>query len=148
MISRLPEGYETSLGKWFRNGTELSAGEWQKIALARAFVRQAPIIVLDEPTSFMDSWAEVEWMSRFRSLAKGRTGVVITHRFTTAMRADLIYVLDRGQVIETGSHNDLLSQGGLYANSWAMQTQASDPTEAPLSPEEKAADLLEATVRR
>ena len=121
MITRLPEGYDTQLGKWFTNGTELSGGEWQQVALARAFVRDAPIIVLDEPTSFMDSWAEVEWWERFRQLADGRTAIIITHRLTTAMRADEIHVMSHGQIVESGSHRELLAAGGLYAQSWSAQ---------------------------
>jgi len=89
VITRLPKGYDNLLGKWFADGAELSVGEWQRVALARAFVRQAPIVVLDEPTSFMDSWAEIDWLKRFRTLVSGRTAIIITHRFTTAMRADV-----------------------------------------------------------
>ena len=128
MITGLPRGYETLLGKWFVDGTELSGGEWQRIALARAFVRQAPIIVLDEPTSFMDSWAEVDWLERFRALATGRTAIIVTHRFTTAMRADEIHVMNHGRIVESGSHHELLVRGGLYAESWAAQTQAGAPS--------------------
>jgi ATP-binding cassette, subfamily B, bacterial len=100
---------------------ELSIGEWQRVALARAFLRRAPIIVLDEPTSAMDSWAEADWMSRFRALADGRTAIIITHRFTTAMQADVIHVLDDGRIIESGNHQELLARGGRYAQSWAAQ---------------------------
>lgn len=124
-ISRLPHGYDTLLGKSFENGTDLSAGEWQRVAMARAFLRQSPIILLDEPTSFMDSWAEVEWFDKLRKLAKGRTTMVVTHRFTIAMRADLIHVMDGGKVVESGSHHSLLQNEGLYAESWREQTQAS-----------------------
>ena len=124
IIARLPRGYDTQLGKWFADGTELSAGEWQRIALARAFLRQAPIVVLDEPTSFMDSWAEAKWLARFRKLVEGRTAVIITHRFTTAMQADMIHVMDEGQIVESGSHAELLAQAGLYAQSWRAQMQA------------------------
>jgi len=124
VIERLPNGYDTVLGKWFAGGTELSAGEWQRIALARAFLRQAQLIILDEPTSFMDSWAEAKWVERFRTLAGGQTALVITHRFTTAMQADVIHVMHEGQIIESGSHADLLAQGGRYAQSWIAQTQA------------------------
>ncbi len=127
-ISRLPRGYETILGRWFAGGIELSGGEWQRVALARAFVRQAPIIVLDEPTSFMDSWAELDWLDRFRTLATGRTTLVITHRFTTAMRADEIHVMNNGQIVESGTHDELLARGGLYAQSWEAQTQAGAET--------------------
>jgi ATP-binding cassette subfamily B protein len=123
-ISRLPRGYDTHLGKWFADGAELSGGEWQKVAMARAFLRQAPIIVLDEPTSFMDSWAEADWFDRFRALAQGRAGLIITHRFTIAMRADCIHVMDQGRIVESGSHQELLASGGLYAQSWMVQMQA------------------------
>lgn len=93
IINRLPKKEQTQLGKWFAEGTDLSGGEWQHIALARAFLRQAPVLILDEPTSFMDSWAEHDWLERFRSRANDRTAIVITHRFTLAMRADIIYVM-------------------------------------------------------
>jgi ATP-binding cassette subfamily B protein len=121
LVSRLPDRYETLLGKWFEGGTELSAGEWQRLALARAFLRRAPLILLDEPTSSMDSWAEADWTGRFRSLVEGRTALVITHRFTTAMGADMIHVMDRGRIIESGSHDELLARKGAYAESWAAQ---------------------------
>ena len=122
-IARLPEGYETVLGKYF-GGAELSVGEWQRIALARAFLRQAPILILDEPTSAMDSWAEAAWVERFRTLAIGRTVIIVTHRFTTAMHADMIHVMDAGQIIESGSHQELVASGGRYAESWNTQMQA------------------------
>jgi ATP-binding cassette subfamily B protein len=121
LIMRLPHKYQTLLGKWFAGGAELSVGEWQRVALARAFLRRAEIIVLDEPTSAMDSWAETAWMERFRELARERTAVIITHRFTTAMRADMIHVMDRGQIVESGTHRELLQQDGRYAQSWRSQ---------------------------
>lgn len=119
-IRRLDAAYETTLGKWF-NGAELSNGEWQRVALARAFLRQASLIILDEPTSALDSWAEADWMERFRQLATGRTALVITHRFTTARQADIIHVMQAGQIVESGSHDDLLAQEGRYAVSWRAQ---------------------------
>jgi ATP-binding cassette subfamily B protein len=125
VISRLPEGYKTMLGKWFDKGTELSGGEWQRIALARAFYRQAPIMILDEPTSQMDSWTEIDWFDRFRDLTQGRTALIITHRFTTAKRADVIHVMDQGKIIESGSHEELLIRDGLYAQSWQAQMRES-----------------------
>ncbi|AFZ15081.1 Xenobiotic-transporting ATPase [Crinalium epipsammum PCC 9333] len=125
-IERLPHGYDTMLGKSFAQGVELSGGERQRVALARAFLRNAPIIILDEPTSAMDSWAEAEWLERFRSLAKGRTTVVITHRFTLAMRADIIHVMRKGEIVESGNHHELLEKGGLYSQSWKAQTEAGD----------------------
>jgi ATP-binding cassette subfamily B protein len=125
LITRLPHGYDTLLGKLFAEGTELSWGEWQRVALARALLRQASIIILDEPTSFLDSWAEAQWLERFRTVVHGRTALIITHRFTTAMRADVIHVMHGGRVVESGSHNDLLARDGLYAQSWATQMQVS-----------------------
>jgi len=92
-ISRLPQGYDTVLGTMFEGGTDLGTGEWQRIALARAFYRRAPVVVLAEPTSTMDSWAEADWLARFRSLVAGRTAIIITHRFTTARYADVIHVM-------------------------------------------------------
>jgi len=124
IVSRLPEKEQTLLGRWFAGGTELSVGEWQRIALARAFLRRAPIIILDEPTSALDPWAEADWLERFRQLASGRTSIIITHRFTTAMHADVIHVMDRGRIVESGSHEDLLNQNGLYSESWSRQTMS------------------------
>jgi ATP-binding cassette, subfamily B, bacterial len=124
-IARLPQGYDTLLGKWFGVGAELSGGEWQRIATARAYLRRSPIILLDEPTSFMDSWSESDWFARFRTLAQGRTAIVITHRFTIAMRADVIHVMGDGNIVESGSHQELVAQGGLYAQSWVTQMAAS-----------------------
>jgi len=121
IVSRLANREQTLLGRWFPGGTELSVGEWQRIALARAFLRRAPIIILDEPTSALDPWAEADWLERFRKLAYGRTSIIITHRFTTAMHADVIHVMDRGRIVESGSHQRLLDQNGLYAESWARQ---------------------------
>ncbi len=120
-IAHLPKQYDNLLGKWFVDGTELSVGEWQRIALARALVRQAPIVVLDEPTSAMDPWAEVAWLERFRSVAAGRTTIIITHRLTTAMHADAIHVMADGRILESGRHQELLVRGGRYAQAWAEQ---------------------------
>ena len=115
VVERLPRGYDTLFGKWFVEGTELSVGEWKRIALARTFFRQAHVFLLDEPTSSMDSWAEAEWMDRFATQTRGQTGVIITHRFTTAMRADIIHVMQDGQIVESGSHEELLDREGEYA---------------------------------
>jgi ATP-binding cassette subfamily B protein len=119
-IERLPQGYDTVLGKWF-GGAELSVGEWQRVALARAFLRNSAIIALDEPTSAMDSWAESDWLGRFRDLTEGHTAVMITHRFTTAMHADMIHVMENGQITESGTHDELVASGGHYAQSWQLQ---------------------------
>jgi len=120
-IEELPSKYRTLLGRWFEAGCELSGGEWQKIALARAYFRKSPILVLDEPTSFMDSWGEADWYERFSSLAKDRTGLVITHRFTIAMRADIIHVLSDSRLVESGTHKELVDMDGFYASSWKSQ---------------------------
>ena len=126
IIERLPRGYETLLGRWFAGGMELSVGEWQRLALARAFLRPSPVIVLDEPTSAMDSWAEADWLGRFRTLAEGRTAIIVTHRFTTAMQADMIHVMDMGRITESGSHAQLLERNGAYARSWRAQMRAAE----------------------
>ncbi|MCL6545540.1 MAG: ABC transporter ATP-binding protein/permease [Bryobacteraceae bacterium] len=120
-ILRLPHGYDTLLGKWFEEGAELSTGEWQRLALARAFLRPAPLIILDEPTSSMDPWAEADWLERFRRLAQGRTALIITHRFTTAKLADVIHVMEAGRICESGTHRELVARGGRYASWWAAQ---------------------------
>jgi len=120
-IEGLPGGFETILGRWLAEGMELSVGEWQRVALARCFFRQAGIIVLDEPTSAMDPWAEADWLRYFRRLAEGRTVLIITHRFTTAMYADVIHVMGEGRVVESGTHEELLRGRGRYAAGWAAQ---------------------------
>lgn len=122
-IDRLPAKEKTVLGRWFPGSTDLSGGERQRLALARSFLRGSPIIVLDEPTSAMDSWSEGDWLQRFRELARGRTVLLITHRFTTAMQADVIQVMDNGRIVESGSHDELFARGGRYAASWHRQMQ-------------------------
>jgi ATP-binding cassette subfamily B protein len=126
LVERLPRGYDTLLGRWFDDGVQLSVGEWQRLALARAFMRPSPVVILDEPTSAMDSWAEADWLQRFRTLASGRTTIIITHRFTTAMQADVIHVMDRGRVVESGSHAQLVSRRGAYSRSWRAQMRADE----------------------
>jgi len=123
VITELPQGYETILGKWFEDGEELSVGEWQKVALARAFLRDAQIIVLDEPTSGLDARAEYEVFKRFRQLAAGRTAILISHRFSTVRMADRICVLEDGRIIENGSHTELVRLGGTYAHLFETQAQ-------------------------
>jgi ATP-binding cassette subfamily B protein len=123
IVSRLPSGYDTLLGTWFESGTELSVGEWQRVALARAYARETPIVVLDEPTSAMDPWAEREWADRFREAMRGRTAIVITHRLTTAMHADTIHVMSEGRIVESGAHQQLLDAAGLYAQAWELQRE-------------------------
>jgi ATP-binding cassette subfamily B protein len=140
-IQGLPDGYDTQLGHWFEGGTDLSGGQWQRIALARAYYRDAPLVILDEPTSAMDSWAENKWLQSFgRLVDEGRTAFIITHRFTTAMHADVIHVMHDGEIIESGTHEELLDQDGHYAASWRAQVdegwRASDAEQenAPVAP--------------
>jgi ATP-binding cassette subfamily B protein len=123
-IERLPAGYRTQLGKWFQDGQELSGGQWQKVALARAFMRTgADVLVLDEPTAAMDARAEAEIFEHFRSLARERITILISHRFSTVRMADQIAVLERGRVIEQGSHEALMALGGHYAQLFALQAR-------------------------
>jgi len=123
VITRLPRGYDTRLGKAFADGEELSIGEWQKVALARAFLRDSQIIVLDEPTSSMDAKSEYEVFQRFRQLAEGRTAILISHRLSTVRMADCIYVLEAGRIVESGPHEDLVHYGGTYARLFETQAQ-------------------------
>lgn len=125
IIDRLPGGYDCLLGKGFERGMELSGGEWQRVALARAFLRLTPIWLLDEPTSAMDSWTEIEWLDRFQRLAEGRTSIIVTHRLSAAKRADIIFVMQHGKVVEAGSHTELLERQGMYAASWTAQGRSS-----------------------
>jgi ATP-binding cassette subfamily B protein len=122
-IAKLPAGYETLLGKWFANGEELSIGEWQKIALARAFLREADIIVLDEPTSALDAKAEYEVFSKFHQLSLTRTAILISHRLSTVKMANHIYFLENGTIVESGSHEQLMGYGGKYAFMFERQAQ-------------------------
>ena len=122
-IERLPKGYESLLGKLFDGGHELSIGEWQKVALARAILRDSQILILDEPTSAMDAKAEAELFERFHELAQGRIAILISHRLSTVKMADRVFVVDRGQIVEQGTHDDLMRQQGLYATLFLTQAQ-------------------------
>ncbi|HEU5296840.1 MAG TPA: ABC transporter ATP-binding protein [Burkholderiaceae bacterium] len=121
LIDRLPGGMDTVLGNYFDTGEELSVGEWQKIALARALLRDAQVIVLDEPTSAMDASAEYEMFRRFRELAAGRSAILVSHRLSTVKMADRIYVLREGRVIESGTHDELVRRAGRYADLFEAQ---------------------------
>ena len=123
-IETLPLGYHTQLGKWFRDGRELSGGQWQKIALSRAFMRiRADILVLDEPTAAMDAQAEAEVFEHFRQLARERITILISHRFSTVRMADQIAVLNRGRIVERGSHEELMQLNGRYAHLFTLQAR-------------------------
>jgi ATP-binding cassette subfamily B protein len=121
-VARLPQGLDSELGRWF-GGAELSVGEWQRLALARCFVRRSDIVLLDEPTSAMDSWAESDWLDRFIWLVAGHTAIIISHRLTTAMRANVIHILEEGRVVESGSHQELLQQRGRYFATWQRHVE-------------------------
>jgi ATP-binding cassette, subfamily B, bacterial len=122
LVSRLRSGLDSQLGKWFDEGAELSGGEWQAVALSRAFAKErAPILILDEPTSALDAEAEASLFERFVELTRGRTSILISHRFPTVRRADSIVVLDRGTVKEKGTHEELVAAGGIYARLFQLQ---------------------------
>lgn len=123
-VEELPEGYQTQLGKWFKDGRELSGGQWQKIALARAFMREgADILVLDEPTAAMDARAEAQVFEQFRELATDRMVILISHRFSTVRMADQILVVQGGEVLERGSHEQLMALNGHYAHLFSLQAR-------------------------
>ena len=123
-VEALPAGYHTQLGKWFKDGRELSGGQWQKIALARAFMRSdADILVLDEPTAAIDAGAEAEVFEHFRELTRNRIAIVISHRFSTVRMTDQILVLDDGRIVERGSHDELMAVGGRYAGLFKLQAR-------------------------
>jgi ATP-binding cassette, subfamily B, bacterial len=123
-IAKLPRGYDTVLGPEFHGGKELSIGQWQRVALARAFFRDAPFIILDEPTAALDARAEHELFDGIRTLCQGRSVLLISHRFSSVRSADRIYVLDGGRVVESGSHDQLMALGGLYADLFTLQAKA------------------------
>jgi len=124
LIESLPAGYHTQLGKWFKDGRELSGGQWQKIALSRAFMRtDADILVLDEPTAAMDAGAEAEVFAHFQTLTRNRIAILISHRFSTVRMADQIAVIQHGRVIEHGNHQQLMQQNGHYAHLFSLQAR-------------------------
>jgi ABC-type multidrug transport system fused ATPase/permease subunit len=123
-IRNLERGFATQLGSWFKGGKELSTGQWQKVALSRAFMRtSADVLVLDEPTASMDAAAEAELFEYFREHTRGRISILISHRFSTVRQADRIAVLEHGRIVEYGTHVDLLAQNGRYARLFKLQAQ-------------------------
>ena len=122
-ILKLPEKYENMLGTRFEGGTDLSLGQWQRIALARAFIRDSSVIILDEPTASLDAKAEYEIFKKFTELTKDKNTFLISHRFSTVRLADRIFVLERGKLLEQGTHEELLEQGGRYAEMFSLQAE-------------------------
>jgi ATP-binding cassette subfamily B protein len=120
----MPDEYETVLGRWFSNGRELSGGEWQKVALGRAFMRDCELLVLDEPTAALDAENELRVFQQFRELTEERMAVLISHRFSTVRMADTIYVIEDGRITEQGTHAALLAQAGTYARLFTLQAES------------------------
>jgi ATP-binding cassette subfamily B protein len=127
LLESLPNGYDTQLGRTFGD-VDLSGGEWQRVALARAFARDARLLVLDEPTSNLDARAEHDLFLRFRRLAHGRTTILVSHRFSTVAMADRIVVLERGRIVESGSHAELMVRAGAYAQLYELQRRSHEPS--------------------
>ncbi len=121
VVHKLPHSYDQMLGCRFEGGVDLSGGEWQKIALARAYLRDAQLLILDEPTAALDARSEHEVFQRFADLTKGKMSVLISHRFSTVRMSDRILVLENGRIAEQGAHNQLLSSGGSYAEMFELQ---------------------------
>jgi ATP-binding cassette, subfamily B, bacterial len=121
VIEKLPRGYDTLLDRHFKDGAELSGGQWQRIAAARGFYRSAPLLIMDEPTAALDARAEYALFSSIRGHAQGRSVLLITHRLASVRHADRIYVLGNGRVVEQGVHADLLARGGQYAELYTLQ---------------------------
>jgi ATP-binding cassette subfamily B protein len=121
VIAKLPGGYEQMIGKRFKNGVELSGGEWQKMAIARAYMREAEVLILDEPTAALDARSEFEVFKRFKELSEGKTAILISHRFSSVRMADRILVLAGGKVEAAGTHEELIAQSGRYAELFELQ---------------------------
>ena len=123
VAEQLPNGYDQMLGSTFEGGIELSAGQWQKVALARAYLRDAPVLIMDEPTAAIDAKAESEIFDKVEKLSKNKTVIIISHRFSTVRNADKIYVVERGKIIESGSHAELINKKGTYSTLFNLQAK-------------------------
>ncbi len=124
VITALPDGYDTTLGRWFSRGRELSGGEWQKVALARAFMRDCEVLILDEPTAALDAENEFQVFQQFRLLTTDKTAILISHRFSTVRMADRIYVVEGGEIRERGTHDELIAMAGTYARLFNLQAES------------------------
>src|SRR5581483_3629184 len=123
LLDALPRGYETVLSKEFAGGRDLSLGQWQRVALARALRKDAPLVVLDEPSSALDPRAEQALFADVRRTLEGRTAILISHRYSTARTADRIYVMRAGEIVEAGTHDELMAVAGLYAELFSLQAR-------------------------
>ena len=123
MLDALPHGFDTVLSRLFAGGTDLSGGQWQRVALARSFYRDAPLLILDEPSAALDPRAEHELFATLRDALRARTALFISHRFSTVRGADRIYVLHEGEIVEQGTHDELVCRNGRYAELFRLQTQ-------------------------
>ena len=121
VVDALPQRYSTMLGRRFEGGVDLSGGQWQKVALARAYMRDAQVLILDEPTAALDARAEYEVFRRFADLTAGKIAIIISHRFSTVRMADRILVIENGRVLEEGGHDELMRLGGRYAELFTLQ---------------------------
>jgi ATP-binding cassette subfamily B protein len=121
VVASLPKGFDQVIGKRFKDGVDLSGGQWQKIAIARAYMRDAQVMILDEPTAALDARSEFEVFERFKELSEGKTAVLISHRFSSVRMADRILVLADGKVETSGTHEQLMAQGGRYAELFELQ---------------------------
>ena len=128
VLDQLPDGFDTLLSRLFSGGVDLSGGQWQRVALARSFFRDAPLVILDEPSSALDPRAEHALFSTLREVLDGRTALFISHRFSTVRGADRIIVMDAGRVVEEGTHGELMARGGLYADLYRLQSDTTSPS--------------------
>ena len=122
-VSKLEKGYETILSPTFEGGSDLSVGQWQRLAIARMFYRDAPILILDEPTSAIDAKAEADIFENIYKFSKDKTVIIVSHRFSTVKKADVIYVIDGGNIVESGSHSELMEKNGMYAEQFRVQSK-------------------------